>query len=363
MKQTPLFELHRTLGGRMVEFGGWEMPVQYPAGILAEHRQCREAAALFDTCHMGVFRVSGPAVGAALDRLLPRSVSGQAPGSCRYNFLVNEQGGVLDDLLTYRMDAGTFLLVVNAGTAEGDAAWLRAQLPPEVKFEDLREAWGKLDLQGPRAFDVLADLGVPTATLPAYYHWTPLSLFGLDMLISRTGYTGERGVELYFPREQAPMVWNRLLEQPLVKPAGLGARDTLRLEMGYPLYGHELNETTTPVEAGFGRLLNLRDRECMGAQALRQPPRRRLTGLRLAGRRAARAGMTVVDPVSGQVIGTVTSGAFSPNLGVAVALAYLAGAEPPATGMPVRVTDPASGAVLDATVAPPPFYRQGTATK
>ena len=361
MKRTPLFEQHVALGGRMVEFGGWEMPVQYPAGILAEHRQCREAVALFDTCHMGVFRVSGPAVGAALDHLLPRPVSGQAPGSCRYNFLVNEQGGVLDDLLTYRMDAATFLVVVNAGTAEGDAAWLRAHLPPAVTFEDLREAWGKLDVQGPRAFEVLAALGVPAAALPAYYHWTQLSLFGLDMLVSRTGYTGERGVELYFPRAQAAMVWNRLLEQPLVKPAGLGARDTLRLEMGYPLYGHELNETTTPVEAGFGRLLKVQDRECIGAVALRRPPVRRLAGLRLAGRRAARAGMTVTDPVSGQAIGTVTSGAFSPNLGVAVAMAYLAGAEPPPTGTPVRVGDPASGTVLDATVTPLPFYRQGTA--
>lgn len=361
MLETPLCSIHRQLGAKLAEFAGWLMPIQYPAGILAEHRQCRENAALFDICHMGEFRVTGAGAAAALDRLLPRSVSTQPAGSCRYNFLVDEQGGVLDDLVVYRMHETEFFLVVNAGTADGDAAWLRAHLPAGIGFCDLRSELGKLDLQGPRCLEVLADFGIPQSAVPRYFRWTRVQLFGHDILLSRTGYTGERGVELYFPRAAAADFWERLTAHPLVQPAGLGARDTLRLEMGYPLYGHELDRETTPVEAGFGGMLDFQNRACLGRDALLRPPRKRLAGFRLDGRRAARNGMAVLDPVSRRVVGKVTSGAFSPNLGAAVAMGFVEGAEPPAMGAPFLLGDAAGGVQLNAVVVPLPFYQNGTA--
>ncbi len=363
MNETPLASIHRQLGAKMAEFAGWNMPILYPAGILAEHKHCREAAALFDICHMGEFRLTGPAAAAALDRLLPRSVSSQKPGTCRYNFLPDETGGVLDDLLVYRISPEEFFLVVNAGTASADAAWIQSHLPAAgVSFCDLRSELGKLDLQGPRTFEVLADLGVSQDAIPRYYHWTRVRLFDQDILLSRTGYTGERGVELYFPRGRAVEFWERLTAHPLVKPAGLGARDTLRLEMGYPLYGHELDRQTTPVEAGFGGMLDFQNRDCIGRDALLRGPRKRLTGFRLDGRRAARNGMAVLDPVTRRVVGAVTSGAFSPTLGMAVAMGFVEGAEPPPAGTPFLLGDAAgAGTRLPAVAAPIPFHTAGTA--
>ncbi|MFA4943315.1 MAG: glycine cleavage system aminomethyltransferase GcvT [Lentisphaeria bacterium] len=353
MRTTPLHDHHRQLGAKLAEFAGWLMPIQYPAGILAEHRHCRELAALFDICHMGEFQVRGPGAAAALDALLPRRASTQKPGACRYNFLLDSRGGTLDDLVVYRLAAEEFMLVVNAGTADADAAFLRERLPAGVEFRDLRNELGKLDLQGPESFRVLAACGVPETAIPPYFHWTLLPLFGMEVLLSRTGYTGERGVELYLPRQRVAECWERLLAQPQVKPVGLGARDTLRLEMGYPLYGHELDPETTPVEAGFATLL-----EPARAATLRTP-QKRLAGFRLEGRRAARAGAPVRNPQTGEPCGIVTSGAFSPSLGRAVALGYVHGGEAPAPGSIFLLGEGA--APLPATVVELPFWRQGTA--
>ncbi|MFA6929533.1 MAG: glycine cleavage system aminomethyltransferase GcvT, partial [Lentisphaeria bacterium] len=251
---TPLLARHLGLGARMVPFGGWNMPVQYSEGILAEHKHCREHVALFDICHMGEFRIRGNKAAADLDRILGRSVLNQAIGSCRYNFLLNEAGGVLDDLIVYRLGENEFYLVVNAGPRAGDAVWLQKYLSSDTSFCDESDATGKLDLQGPEAADVLLRLGVAKESLPAYYHWQYLHVQGVPVLLSRTGYTGELGYELYFPAEKAEFLWDCLLQDASVKPAGLGARDTLRLEMGYPLYGHEMDAATSPLEAGFGVL-------------------------------------------------------------------------------------------------------------
>ena len=358
-KPTPLSDWHVRAGAKMADFAGWLMPIQYPTGIIAEHRQTREAAALFDICHMGEFGIAGAGAAEALDRMLPRGVRSQKIGTCRYNFLVNEQGGVIDDLLVYRLGEEEFLLVVNAGTADNDAAVLQARLPGSVTFTDLRPALGKLDLQGPRCFEVLAEFGIAPENLPKYYSWGRFNLLGQELLISRTGYTGERGVELYIPRQQTLKFWEALTAHPLVKPVGLGARDTLRLEMGYPLYGHEMDVNTTPVEAGFGAMLDYRERPTLAREALLQAPQKRLVGLKLEGRRAARNGMTLCD-AAGQPVGVVTSGAFAPSLGHAVAMAFVGGAEAPAAGTPFLIGDPAA-VQLPAVVTAMPFYQHGTA--
>ena len=358
--KTPLADEHVTLGARMVPFAGWYMPVQYKEGILAEHKYTREHVSLFDICHMGEFTASGSGVAEALDVALARSVADQKDGVCRYNFLLNEAGGVIDDLIVYRMGAEELFIVVNAARIAVDFAELRKRLPTSVKLENLSDVTAKFDLQGPDSMSVLASLGLDAAALPKYYHWGKFKLFGLDMLVSRTGYTGELGFELYFDAVHAVDVWRKLLDCPGVKPAGLGARDTLRLEMGYPLYGDEMDEATTPVEAGFGALLKLDKsaRTFVGSDALRSvPPKKHLRGIVLDGRRAAHTGTPLL--YQGAQVGTITSGTFAPSLGCAVAMAYLdASAEIPADA---EFEVELHRAVVKAKLAPLPFWTHGTA--
>ena len=358
--ETPLAAEHVALGAKMVPFAGWNMPVQYTEGILAEHHHTRKEVSLFDICHMGEFRLKGTDSAAKLDHALARSVRDQAVGVCRYNFLLNEQGGIIDDLIVYRISETEFFIVVNAARREIDFKTLSERLGSGLEFTDESDRTAKLDLQGPGSAAVLAKLGLDSENLPKYYHFAPVKLFGMDMLLSRTGYTGELGFELYFDASRAVEVWRGLLADPAVKPAGLGARDTLRLEMGYPLYGHELNEQITPVEAGFGAMLKLEntDRDFVGSQALRNgKPEKLLVGLKLEGRRAARAGMTVL--ADGQPVGTVTSGAFAPSLNCAVAMALIDAASADRSRFEidlVRTRIPAEKHAL-------PFYGEGTARK
>ncbi len=325
IRQTPIRDCHQELDAKMAPFAGWQLPINYPGGILAEHRNTREGASIFDICHMGEIRIAGPGVAAALDRVLARAVGTQAVGSCRYNFLLNAEGGILDDLVSYRMAEEDYLLVVNAGTTAGDFAHLRAEIPAGVQVENLSDDMAKIDLQGPESARVLEALGIPAAELPKYFHWIQRTL-GDDIpcIISRTGYTGELGYELYCRSELAIELWGLLLENENVEPAGLGARDTLRLEAGLPLYGHELSTDVTPLEAGFGAIVKLDDgRDFIGRDALlKKTPARRLIGIKLEGRRASRAGDAVLNE-AGETIGTVTSGAFGPTLGYAVALALV----------------------------------------
>ncbi len=360
--ETPLAAEHRALGARMVPFAGWLMPVQYAEGILAEHHHCRQHAALFDICHMGEFRVRGARAAADLDRILARPVADQPVGSCRYNFSLNEQGGVRDDLIVYRLAADEFYLVVNAGPCAGDAAWIGGHLSATTVFADESAATAKLDLQGPEAAAVLGRLGLAAASLPRYYHFQQTAIAGVPVLLSRTGYTGELGFELYFAAAAAVKLWRLLLANPAVKPAGLGARDTLRLEMGYPLYGHEMDETTTPVEAGFGAMLKLgQPREFIGSAVLRDPvagrPRRRLIGMALENKRAARAGAPIY--CGAEQVGTVSSGAVAPSLDRAVAMGYVRADLELPVGAALELDN---GRVrLAATVAALPFYGAGSA--
>lgn len=342
----------------MAPFAGWEMPIQYE-GILTEHHHTRRACSIFDTCHMGELVVAGPSAERDLDRLLTLSVATLQAGQCRYGYLLRDDGGVLDDLTCYRLGPTRFMLCVNAGRREADARWIGEHLSPGSVLRDASPDTAKLDVQGPasreaveRAFDVkLPELG--------YFRFAEIALDGVPCLVSRSGYTGEWGYELYFPASHAVRFWDRLRERGGAKPAGLGARDTLRLEMGYPLYGHELSVERTPAAASRGRFVDL-SKDFIGRDAVRreleQGAREYLVGLRLATRRAARAGDTVRH--NGRTVGSVTSGSLAPSLGVAVALAYVeSGLDRPGQPLSIEVR----GELLPAEVAELPFYKEGTA--
>jgi aminomethyltransferase len=361
LKITPLNNTHIRLGAKMVPFAGWNMPVQYGGGIIAEHIHTRNHVSIFDIFHMGEFRVKGENSAIALDRILARPVLDQKTGTCRYSFLLTEKGTAMDDLIVYRIDENEFFIVVNAGTRDTDAARFKELLPKDVSFADESDATAKIDLQGPESADVLSALGLNKESLPAYYRWINARISGIPCLLSRTGYTGELGFEIYFSANKSETLWNILLEQKNVRPVGLGARDTLRLEMGYPLYGHELNIETTPVEAGFAQMLKLGDkRDFIGADILRtSQPGKRLVGIELDGRRAAREGTPVF--ISGRESGKVSSGTFSPSLGKAIALAYINGESETSTGTEVElVTDRFRVTGKTTSV---PFYKKGTARK
>jgi len=337
----------------MGEFGGWDMPIQY-AGILAEHAQTRARASLFDICHMGELELSGPSAMGDLERLLTCSVETLAVGQVRYGYLLDDGGGVLDDLTVYRLEAERYWLVVNAGTAERDVAWIEERLSEGTVFVDRSEEVAKLDLQGPLAREVLeAVCGISVGGL-GYFR---CALFD-SMWVSRTGYTGELGFELYLPVEEAGALWEALLAHEACEPAGLGARDTLRLEMGYPLYGHELDEAHSPVATGGGAFMDLSKpfvgRERVEADlAVRGE---RVVGLRFDSKRAAREGDGVF--LGEQGVGCVTSGSLAPSLGVAVAMARV---DVVASEVGAVVEVEIRGRRVDAVVVALPFYTEGTA--
>ena len=360
LKRTPLNAKHVSLGAKMVPFGGWDMPVQYEEGILAEHRHTRKSVSLFDTCHMGEFRIKGPKAAADLDWIFPRAVANQKVGTVRYNFLLTDKGTVMDDLLIYRMGEKEFLLVVNAGTIDSDAARLKSLLSDSTEFIDESSGTGKLDLQGPLSADVLEKLGFEKSELPKNYKWIKTSINGIPTLLSRTGYTGELGFEFYVSADKVSDLWDILSVFPEVKPAGLGARDTLRLEVGFPLYGNEMDENTTPVEAGFESMIELESREnFIGENILKDPSKitKVLTPIILEGRRAARHGDGVLSE-NGERIGIVTSGMFSPLLEKAIALTYIEAQHKLEIGNKVLLK--IGTKTLPGFVVSFPFYKEGT---
>lgn len=359
LNRTVLYCEHLNANARMVDFAGWEMPVQYGEGIIAEHLHTRNQASVFDICHMGEFRIKGTDAANSLDQILARAVADQKPGTCRYNFLLNDNAGILDDLIVYRLSQDEFYIVVNAATRKSDAERFRSLLKEEVCFCDESEQTAKIDLQGPESAKVLSNLGIPVEKLPPYYSWINLEIHSIPCLLSRTGYTGELGYEIYIKNEYAVKMWTLLLSQPNVKPAGLGARDTLRLEMGYPLYGHELDAETTPIEAGFGKILALdSNRKFPGAEILRNSqPKKHLVGIEFEGRRAARQGATIV--LNGENVGIITSGAFAPSLSKAVAMGYISAKSGLSIGDKVEVVLERGSIV--GTLSALPFYKHGTA--
>ena len=328
LKQTPLHGLHLELGGRMVPFAGYAMPVQYPAGIMAEHQQTRGAAGLFDVSHMGQVTITdtGSGAAAALETLVPADVQGLAPGRSRYSFFTNAEGGILDDLMITRTEDGLFV-VVNAACKDADFAHLQTGLSGHAEVR-MDETAGLLALQGPAAAEVLARLAPEVAEM-AFMTQIEVALEGAACRVSRAGYTGEDGYEIAVPGAAAEALARRLLAEAEVGPVGLGARDSLRLEAGLCLYGHDIDETTTPVEAGLTWAIQKRRREEGGfpgaeviQRQLAEGPARRRVGLRPEGRAPVREGAELQDG-QGATVGRVTSGGFGPSVGAPVAMGYL----------------------------------------
>jgi aminomethyltransferase len=325
-KRTPLYLLHQSLGARMVAFAGYEMPVHYPAGILAEHLHTRAQAGLFDVSHMGQLRLSGGDPAGLLETLVPGDINRLGPMRMRYTLLLNEHGGILDDLMVLRL-ADSLLLVVNAATKMADYTHLCDRLVGDVTVERLDDR-ALLALQGPCAAAVLARLAPASAQMP-FMTAAELVLAGQRCLVTRSGYTGEDGFEISLPAVGAAALAERLLAEPEVKPIGLGARDSLRLEAGFCLYGHDIDETTTPVEADLAWTIGNTRRQRGGfpgetvvLQQLAEGPARRRVGIRVDGRAPAREGTPILDCASKE-IGRVTSGGFGPSVGGPVAMGYV----------------------------------------
>jgi aminomethyltransferase len=356
LQTTPLAGLHHSLEARMVEFAGYVMPVSYPAGIIAEHMHCREHAALFDVSHMGQAMLAGSTADAALEQLVPGDIIGLKPGRQRYTLLTNEAGGIIDDVMVARLDEDRLFLVVNASRKETDFTHIAAHLPGSVQLSVLEDR-ALLALQGPSAASVLGELCQEAAALPF------LGVFagrvdGMELLISRSGYTGEDGFEISVPADRAEELARRLLAHSEVAPAGLGARDTLRLEAGLCLYGNDIDELTSPVEAGLTWVIGKRRRaewNFPGAAAIRDQlahgPHRLRVGIRPEGRAPARAGTAIVA-TDNTGAGTVTSGGYAPVLKAPISMGYVRrDLAAPCTPLILRVR----GKPVEATVVPMPF--------
>ncbi|HXO42844.1 MAG TPA: glycine cleavage system aminomethyltransferase GcvT [Thermoanaerobaculia bacterium] len=365
-RRTPLYECHRELGARMVGFAGWEMPVQY-TGVIEEHRAVRSAAGLFDVSHMGEVRVRGAGAERFLQRLTPNDVAQLVPGRAHYSGLLTDRGTYVDDLLIYRLAADDFLVVVNASNAARDLAWIRehgpdrgSAEPADVEIADEGDRFALLALQGPQALAILEPLASPGIAGLRYYGFLRGEVAGVPAILSRTGYTGEDGFELYLEPQGAPEVWRRLLAAGAphgLVPAGLGARDTLRLEAAMALYGHEIDERTTPLEAGLSWVVKLGKGDFLGRAALleqsEQGVRRTLVGFTVEGRGIARQGHGVLS--GGEAVGEVTSGTWSPTLEKAIGMAYV----PPALAAPgTELELDVRGRKLPAAVVELPFYRR-----
>lgn len=328
LKKTPLFDEHVKAGGKMVDFGGWNMPVQY-SGILDEHLAVRSGLGVFDISHMGELVVSGAEAAAWLDGVLSNNVGKLAVGEGQYTFLLNQAGGVIDDLILYRVGEAEFLLVVNASKIEEDAAWLSGLLKPGVILDDRSAAVAALAIQGPRSVDFFRRFFGESAACPARNRVVPLVSEGTEISVARTGYTGEDGFEFFFPADAAVEVWGRVLalgSEFGIKPCGLGARDTLRLEMGYPLNGSDLSAEHTPLEAGLGFFVDLDKGDFVGRDALlkqrQEGLKRRLVPFKMQGKcPPPRAHYGVWQ---GEVLlGEACSGSMSPSLGTGIGMAYL----------------------------------------
>ena len=325
-RSTPLTELHRALGARMAPFAGYDMPIQYGTGIVREHLHTRDAASLFDVSHMGQLAIRGEGREAALEALVPGDVRGLAPGRMRYTMLTDEAGGILDDLIV--TNVGSYLFIVaNAACKAADLAHIRAALPEGCVLEELDR--GLVALQGPQAASALAGLAPGADALP-FMSAAPFEIDGVRLAITRSGYTGEDGFEISIPAGDTERIARMLLDLPGVEPAGLGARDTLRLEAGLCLYGQDIDRTTTPVEAGLAWTIGKRRRAEGGFpgagiildQLANGAPRRRV-GIRPEGRAPARAHTEIRDS-GGGTLGEITSGSFGPSVGGPVAMGYVA---------------------------------------
>ena len=352
-RKTPLYDRHVAAGGKIVPFAGWLLPVQY-SGVIAEHKAVRSACGLFDVSHMGELLLRGADALENVNRLMTNDFSGMAEGQARYSPMCYEDGGTVDDLIVYKCSDTAYFIVVNAANKDKDAAWIGDHLTGACTMEDLSDQVAQLALQGPKAEEILRTM---TADIPEKNYTAVLrgTVAGMSCLVSRTGYTGEDGFELYCAPADAPALWDALTAGGAL-PCGLGARDTLRLEAAMPLYGHELSAEINPYEAGLGIFVKLDKPDFIGKSALEaaRPVKRRRVGLRMTGRGIAREECPVYD--GEKQVGVVTSGTHCPWLGQAVALALVDAAykEP---GAPLQVD--VRGRRVEAEVVRTPFYKRG----
>jgi aminomethyltransferase len=358
MRRTPLYDKHAELGAKMVFFAGYEMPIQYE-GIVAEHRAVRSNAGLFDLSHMGEFFFKGRAAGATLDRLVSSDIAGLAVGQARYGLLTNERGTIVDDVIVYRISEGEYMMVVNAANIAKDRAHVLSRLGEDVAIDDRSFGTALVAIQGPLAADVLASAtDADVRSLPSF-GVTRGRVAGASATVARTGYTGEDGFEVFVANADAVKVWDSLLaagRDSGIKPIGLGARDTLRLEARFSLYGNDIDETTDPIEAGLGWTCKL-DKEFTGRDVIAarkaQGPKRKIAGLVIQGG-VARHGHEVTAN-GGEVVGQVTSGTYGPTVEKNIALAYVpTPLSKVGTALGVRIR----GKDVPATVVKTPFYRR-----
>ncbi|MEO6846194.1 MAG: glycine cleavage system aminomethyltransferase GcvT [Chthoniobacterales bacterium] len=359
MKSTSLQASHTALGARMVDFAGWFMPIQY-GGILEEHNAVRTQAGVFDISHMGEFFVKGAGAQDALNALLTNNVSKLSPGECQYTLMLNEAGGVIDDLIIYCLAAEEYLLVVNASKIDEDREWIESHLPKELSFKDASDSYCGLAVQGPETAAVFGKLF--SEELPGRNHLTSIEFKGAHGYVARTGYTGEDGYELFFPNEVACVLWDAVVAAG-AKPCGLGARDTLRLEMCYPLNGNDLSPDHTPLEAGLGFFVDLAKGNFIGKSVLDGQKQngltRRLSAIRVEEKSPPlRPHYPVL--VDGRSVSETTSGALSPSLHYGIAMAYL----------PIEYSKPGQAVAVEvrgksyrAVVCKKPFYNPNPTSK
>jgi aminomethyltransferase len=368
LKRTPLNSAHRRLGGRMVEFGGWDMPVQYPAGTMTEHLRTRTHAGLFDVSHMGEIDVRGADAISFVNRLTSNDAAKLIDGQAQYSALTTPKGTVIDDLLVYRFAEDHLLLVVNAGTTEKDWDWItshrgRDEKRENIELRNVSAEYCQIALQGPDALSILQPLTTVPLDEIKYYHFTEDEVDGVAAMVSRTGYTGEDGFEVYATADKAEQLWNKILEAGKygeeygVLPCGLAARNTLRLEAGMCLYGHEIDETTTLFEANLGWICKLNKGDFIGRDRLAQQKeegiKRKLVGFEVTDRGIARDGQDVL--IDGQRVGQVTSGSPAPFLKKNIGMAYVP-VESAGEGGAIEID--VRGRLVGAQIVPLPFYKR-----
>ena len=364
LKKTPLNDVHRELGGKMVDFGGWDMPVQYKAGVIEEHLRTRRHAGLFDVSHMGEIWVEGGDAIAFVNRLTTNDVTKLVDGQAQYSALTNDVGGVVDDLLVYRFDCDKLLLVVNAGTTDKDWEWITSHKREEtVTLTNASADFCQIAVQGPDALSIVQELTDTNLDEIKYYHFTTGRADDVESIISRTGYTGEDGFEVYADSKHAPQLWNKLLEvgglgeTDGILPVGLAARNTLRLEAAMSLYGHELSDEITPLEANLGWITKLQKGEFIGRDGLLKEKeaglKRKIVGFEMKDPGIARDGFEVY--VGSEKVGYVTSGSPAPFLKKNIGLAFVP-VELSAPGQQLEIE--VRGKRLKAEIVPLPFYKR-----
>ncbi len=362
LKRTAFYTIHKALGARMVEFAGFEMPIHYPTGIVEEHKRVRTSVGVFDVSHMGEVEVHGPDALAFVQKVTVNDASKLTPGRVQYSAMCYENGGIVDDLLVYCLGRDRYMLVINAANITKDVAWLTQNLAGDVQMENRSDEISLLAVQGPNSRAVLQKLTTVNLAGIEYYHCVKGTLAGVEMLISRTGYTGELGFELYFASDEqtGARVWDAVMEagkEFTIAPVGLGARDTLRLEMGFCLYGNDIDQTTNTLEASLGWITKFDKGDFIGKAALLKAKaeglKRKLVGFTLSGKAFPRHGYAI--HANGTKIGEVTSGTFSPILDKGIGMGYV-GVDYARPGTAVAVA--VRGQEVPATVTTMPFIKK-----